>query len=71
MTASGSDLEQLSEGELADRLQEAGQRLASEIRKVIVGQETVVEQALIALFGDEEHHVARFASLPTFVGADA
>ncbi|MEI6741073.1 MAG: MoxR family ATPase [Gemmatimonadaceae bacterium] len=50
MTESGSDLEQLSEGELADRLQEAGQRLSSEIRKVIVGQETVVEQALIALF---------------------
>ena len=34
----------------ADRLQVAGQNIIKELRKVIVGQEAVVEQALIALF---------------------
>ncbi|WP_411279798.1 AAA family ATPase [Gemmatimonas sp.] len=47
---STSELDRLDDGALADRLQGAGQRIASELRKVIVGQEVVVEQALIALF---------------------
>ncbi len=45
-----SSLDGLDEGALADRLQGAGDRITSELRKVIVGQEAVVEQALIALF---------------------
>ena len=45
-----SELDRLDDGVLADRLQGAGQRIASELRKVIVGQDVVVEQALIALF---------------------
>lgn len=48
--ASTSELDRLDDGALADRLQGAGQRIASELRKVIVGQDVVVEQALIALF---------------------
>ena len=47
---STSELDRLDDGALADRLQGAGQRIASELRKVIVGQDVVVEQALIALF---------------------
>ena len=47
---STSELDRLDDGVLADRLQGAGQRIASELRKVIVGQDVVVEQALIALF---------------------
>ena len=47
---STSDLDRLDDGVLADRLQGAGQRIATELRKVIVGQDVVVEQALIALF---------------------
>jgi MoxR-like ATPase len=47
---SASELDRLDDGALADRLQGAGQRIASELRKVIVGQDVVVEQALIALF---------------------
>ena len=35
---------------IADLLQLAGERITSELRKIIVGQEAVVEQALIALF---------------------
>jgi MoxR-like ATPase len=47
---STSELDRLDDGVLADRLQGAGQRIATELRKVIVGQDVVVEQALIALF---------------------
>lgn len=47
---STSELDRLDDGALADRLQGAGQRIASELRKAIVGQDVVVEQALIALF---------------------
>jgi MoxR-like ATPase len=43
-------LERLDDAELADRLHAAGGRITAELRKVIVGQEAVVEQALIALF---------------------
>ena len=50
MTAPAVDLDRLDDAALADRLQGAGQRIASELRKVIVGQDLVVEQALIALF---------------------
>ncbi len=50
MTAPAVDLDRLDDAALADRLQGAGQRIASELRKVIVGQDIVVEQALIALF---------------------
>jgi MoxR-like ATPase len=38
------------DAELADRLQQTSERITREIRKVIVGQEEVVEQSLIALF---------------------
>jgi MoxR-like ATPase len=50
VTAPAVDLDRLDDAALADRLQGAGQRIASELRKVIVGQDAVVEQALIALF---------------------
>lgn len=50
LAPSTSELDRLDDGALADRLQGAGQRIASELRKVIVGQDVVVEQALIALF---------------------
>jgi MoxR-like ATPase len=40
----------LDDAALADRLHEAGIRITTELRKVIVGQDAVVEQALIALF---------------------
>ncbi|MCA0374154.1 MAG: MoxR family ATPase [Gemmatimonadetes bacterium] len=43
-------MDHLDDAALADRLQGAGQRIAAELRKVIVGQDAVVEQALIALF---------------------
>jgi MoxR-like ATPase len=49
-TPATSELDRLDDGVLADRLQGAGQRIATELRKVIVGQDVVVEQALIALF---------------------
>jgi len=50
VTAPAIDLDHLDDAALADRLQGAGQRIAAELRKVIVGQDAVVEQALIALF---------------------
>ncbi|MEO8562887.1 MAG: AAA family ATPase, partial [bacterium] len=43
-------MSQLDDAELADRLAEAGGRIATELRKVIVGNDAIVEQALIALF---------------------
>jgi MoxR-like ATPase len=49
-TSPASDLARLDDGALADRLHAAAGRIASELHKVIVGQETVMEQALIALF---------------------
>jgi MoxR-like ATPase len=45
-----SELERLDDAELADRLNVAGERIRTELRKVIVGQDAVVEQTLIALF---------------------
>ena len=45
MTAPFNELDRLDDAALADRLQGAGQRIASELRKVIVGQDAVVEQA--------------------------
>jgi len=45
-----SELMTLDDAALADRLQAAGARITTELRKVIVGQDAVVEQALIALF---------------------
>ena len=50
MTATADPLAGLDDGALADRLHESAGRITAEIRKVIVGQEEVVEQALIALF---------------------
>ena len=50
MTATADPLAGLDDGALADRLHESAGRITTEIRKVIVGQEEVVEQALIALF---------------------
>ena len=44
------DLDRLDDAELADRLKESGTRIAAELRKVIVGNDDIVEQALIALF---------------------
>jgi MoxR-like ATPase len=49
VTASAEDLAALDDGALADRLHAASGRINTELRKVIVGQEAVVEQALIAL----------------------
>ena len=49
-TVTPADLAQLDDAELADRLAEAGGRIATELRKVIVGNDAIVEQALIALF---------------------
>jgi MoxR-like ATPase len=49
-TATPADLDRLDDAELADRLAEAGGRIGTEIRKVIVGNDAIVEQALIALF---------------------
>jgi MoxR-like ATPase len=43
-------LEARDDLELAERLEEARERIVTEIRKVIVGQEEVVEQVLISLF---------------------
>jgi MoxR-like ATPase len=45
-----ADLDRLDDAELADRLAAAGGRIATELRKVIVGNDDIVEQALIALF---------------------
>ena len=50
MTAPAEDLAALDDGALADRLHAASGRINTELRKVIVGQADVVEQALIALF---------------------
>ncbi|MCC7000758.1 MAG: MoxR family ATPase [Gemmatimonadaceae bacterium] len=50
MTAPVDALAGLDDGALADRLHAASGRITAELRKVIVGQDAVVEQALIALF---------------------
>jgi MoxR-like ATPase len=49
-TAELPALDRLDDAELADRLKEAGARIATELRKVIVGNDDIVEQSLIALF---------------------
>jgi len=49
-TISASDLDRLDDAALADRLHDAAGRVTGELHKIIVGQENVVEQALIALF---------------------
>ncbi|MBX3174721.1 MAG: MoxR family ATPase [Gemmatimonadaceae bacterium] len=49
-TTASTSLDALDDGQLADRLHAASGQIASELRKVIVGQDAVVEQALIALF---------------------
>jgi MoxR-like ATPase len=49
-TAAHAELERLDDAALADHLKEAGTRIAAELRKVIVGNDEIVEQALIALF---------------------
>jgi MoxR-like ATPase len=45
-----TELDRLDDAELADRLTDAGRRIGSELRKVIVGNDDIVEQSLIALF---------------------
>jgi MoxR-like ATPase len=53
MTATASpstELDRLDDAQLADRLHEAAGRITGEIRKIIVGQENVIEQSLIGLF---------------------
>ncbi len=49
-TATAPDLEQLDDAALADRLAAASARIKTELRKVIVGNDDIIEQALIALF---------------------
>ena len=49
-TASSAELDRLDDGALADRMHTAGEQITRELRKIIIGQEAVVEQALIALF---------------------
>jgi MoxR-like ATPase len=44
------DLDRLDDADLADRLKEVSGRIAVELRKIIVGNDDVIEQALIALF---------------------
>jgi MoxR-like ATPase len=50
LTSPPSHVDRLDDGDLAERLHAGGSRIATELRKVIIGQEAVVEQALIALF---------------------
>jgi MoxR-like ATPase len=50
LTSPPSQLDRVDDAELAERLHAGGSRIATELRKVIIGQEAVVEQALIALF---------------------
>ncbi len=52
MTASPSahDLERLDDGALAERLHVASRTISTELHKVIVGNDAIIEQALIALF---------------------
>jgi MoxR-like ATPase len=50
VTAIEDPLAGLDDGALADRLHAASGRITAELRKVIVGQDAVVEQALIGLF---------------------
>ena len=48
--ATPSELEQLDDAALADRLAAASTRIATELHKVIVGNDDIIEQTLIALF---------------------
>ncbi len=48
--ATSSDLDQLDDAALADRLAAASARITIELRKVIVGNDDIIQQALIALF---------------------
>jgi MoxR-like ATPase len=50
LTSPPSAPDRLDDAALAERLHASGSRIATELRKVIVGQDAVVEQALIALF---------------------
>lgn len=51
MTATNTtELASLDDAAIADRLHEAGKEINRELRKIIVGQDAVVEQALTALF---------------------
>jgi MoxR-like ATPase len=44
------ELDALDDAALADRLEAASERIRAELRKIIVGNDTIIEQALIALF---------------------
>jgi MoxR-like ATPase len=48
--ATPTELDQLDDAVLADRLTDAAERIKSEVRKIIVGNDAIVEQTLIALF---------------------
>jgi len=48
--ATAPELEHLDDAALADRLAAASARISVELRKVIVGNDDIIEQALIALF---------------------
>jgi len=50
LTSPPSQLDRSDDAALAERLHAGGSRIAAELRKVIIGQDAVVEQALIALF---------------------
>jgi len=47
---SGEELENNDDLELVKRMQEGQKQIVSELRKIIIGQETVVDELLIALF---------------------
>ncbi len=50
LTSPPPETHHADDAELADGLHQAGRRIATELRKVIIGQQDVVEQALIGLF---------------------
>ncbi|HEY4101925.1 MAG TPA: MoxR family ATPase [Gemmatimonadales bacterium] len=50
LTSPPSQTDRLDDAALAERLHAGGGRIATELSKVIIGQQAVVEQALIALF---------------------
>ena len=49
-TATPTELDQLDDAALADRLTAAATRIKSEVSKIIVGNDAIIEQTLIALF---------------------
>lgn len=50
-TPSTAELERLDDGALAERLHAASREISTQLHKVIVGNDEIIEQTLIALFG--------------------